>query len=211
MIKVEEVKHPLISHKLTILRDKNTKPTEFREVVEELALLLLFRATQNLEVVEVEVETPLEKAKGALVKEDIVIIPILRAGTGMKNPLLKIMPDASVYHLGIYRNEETLEAEEYYSKLPKDLSESVVFILDPMFATGSTFKYALDLIIKRNPKKVIYLSIVSSPQAIENLKNYPYDFEMYTASIDRDLNENGYILPGLGDAGDRIYGTYPRK
>lgn len=209
MIKVIEVKHPLIIHKLTVLRDKNTGPMEFREVVEEIALLLAYKSTEDIAIEKVTIETPLEKTTGGLVKEKIVLIPILRAGMGMVNPLLKIIPDACVFHLGLYRNEKTLEAVKYYSKFPADFSNSTVFILDPMFATGSTFKYALEIIVKRNPKKIKYLSLVSSPQAIDKLKDFPYDFEMYTASIDRDLNDKGYIIPGLGDAGDRIYGTFP--
>lgn len=209
MLKVIEVDHPLIKHKLTILRDKNTKPAEFREVVEEVSLLLAFKATYDLPVEEISIETPLEETKGKILTERIALVPILRAGAGMKNPLLKILPNACVYHLGLYRDEKTLEAVKYYSKLPDDFSKSTVFILDPMFATGNTFRYALDIITKRKPKRLKYLSLVSSPEAIENLRDYPYDFEMYTASIDRGLDENGYILPGLGDAGDRIYGTYP--
>ncbi len=207
MIFYKEVNHPLIKHKLAVLRDKNTQPSQFREFIEEISLLLAVEATKDIELEEVSIETPLEKTTGHKIDDDVVLVPILRAGAGMINPLLKIIPDSCVYHLGLYRNEKTLEPEEYYINLPEDLSNSTVFILDPMFATGNTLKHALDILIKRNPKRIKFLSIISSPEAIENLKDYPYDFNMYTASIDRQLNKKGYILPGLGDAGDRIYGT----
>lgn len=207
---INEVDHPLIKHKLTVLRNKKTQPMEFREVAEELSILLAYKATQDLKLKDVDVETPLQKTKGKSVDDDIVLIPILRAGMGMVNPLLKIIPDASVFHFGLYRNEKTLEAVEYYSKFPEDFSSSTVFILDPMFATGNSFKHALDAVFERNPKRVKFISLVSSPQACENLKDYPHEFELYTASIDEGLNEKGYIVPGLGDAGDRIYGTYPK-
>jgi uracil phosphoribosyltransferase len=207
MMDYVEVDHPLIKHKLAVLRDKKTEPSHFREFIEEISLLLAVEATKDMDLKEVDVETPLEETSGYKINDDVVLVPILRAGAGMINPLLKIIPDSCVYHLGLYRNENTLEAVEYYVNLPEDLSHSIVFILDPMFATGNTLKHSLDIIIKRKPKKVKFLSIISAPEAIENLKDYPYDFMMYTASVDRELNDKSYILPGLGDAGDRIYGT----
>ncbi len=200
--------HPLIRHKLAIIRDKNTNTKQFREIIEELATLMAYESFKDVPTQEIEVETPLEKTTQTVVKENsIAIVPILRAGLGMVNGILTLFPAAKVGHIGMYRDEETLTPKEYYCKLPAGIENKVVMIVDPMLATGGSAADAITLLKKRGCKKIKLMSIIAAPQGVEKVAKEHPDVEVYVAHLDRDLNEHGYILPGLGDAGDRIFGT----
>lgn len=200
--------NPIIEHKLSIIRNKNTGTKEFREIITEIAIFLCYEAMKDAKLEEVEIETPLCKTKAKVLKEDnYAFVPILRAGTGMLDGLLQVMPNAKIGHIGLYRNEETLEPVKYYYKMPKDISKREVLILDPMLATGGSASDTIKCLKEDGVKKIKFLSILAAPEGIERLnKEFP-DVELYTAAIDEKLNEHGYILPGLGDAGDRIFGT----
>ena len=200
--------NPIIEHKLSIIRNKNTGTKEFREIITEIAIFLCYEAMKDAKLEEIEIETPLCKTKAKVLKEDnYAFVPILRAGTGMLDGLLQVIPNAKIGHIGLYRNEETLEPVKYYYKMPKDISKREVLILDPMLATGGSAADTIKCLKEDGVKKIKFLSIISAPEGIERLnKEFP-DVELYTAAIDEKLNENGYILPGLGDAGDRIFGT----
>lgn len=200
--------HPLIRHKLAIIRAKNTDTKQFREVVEELAMLMAYESFKDVPTQEIEVETPLETTKQTVVKENsIAIVPILRAGLGMVNGILSLFPAAKVGHIGLYRNEETLEPQEYYCKLPSGIDEKVVMVTDPMLATGGSASDAIKMIKKRGCKKIKLLCIIAAPEGLKKVAEDHPDVEIFIATLDRQLNEKGYILPGLGDAGDRIFGT----
>jgi len=200
--------HPLIRHKLAIIRNKNTDTKQFREVVEELAVLMAYESFKDVPTQEIEVETPLEKVKQTVVKENsIAIVPILRAGLGMVDGILTLFPAAKVGHIGLYRNEETLEPQEYYCKLPVGIENKVVMIVDPMLATGGSASDAITMIKKRGCKKIKLMSIIAAPEGVKKVAEDHPDVEIYVSTLDRCLNEHGYILPGLGDAGDRIFGT----
>ena len=200
--------HPLILHKLAIIRDKNTNTKQFREIIEELATLMAYESFKDVPTQEIEVETPLEKTTQTVVKENsVAIVPILRAGLGMVNGILTLFPAAKVGHIGMYRDEETLTPKEYYCKLPAGIENKVVMIVDPMLATGGSAADAITLLKKRGCKKIKLMSIIAAPQGVEKVASEHPDVEVYVAHLDRDLNEHGYILPGLGDAGDRIFGT----
>ena len=200
--------HPLIRHKLAIIRAKNTDTKQFREVVEELAMLMAYESFKDVPTQEIEVETPLEKTVQTVVKENsIAIVPILRAGLGMVNGILSLFPAAKVGHIGLYRNEETLEPQEYYCKLPTGIDEKVVMVTDPMLATGGSASDAITMIKKRGTKKIKLLCILAAPEGLKKVAEDHPDVEIFIATLDRELNEKGYILPGLGDAGDRIFGT----
>lgn len=200
--------HPLIRHKLAIIRDKNTNTKQFREIIGELATLMAYESFKDVPTQEIEVETPLEKTKQIVVKENsIAVVPILRAGLGMVDGILSLFPAAKVGHIGLYRNEETLEPQEYYCKLPKGIEDKVVMVVDPMLATGGSACDAIKMLKNRGCKKIKLMSIIAAPVGVEKVaKNHP-DVQIYVSTLDRCLNENGYILPGLGDAGDRIFGT----
>jgi len=200
--------HPLIQHKVSMLRDENTTTKDFRELVTEIAMLMGFEATRDLPLEEVEIKTPITTAKvNMLAGRKVGIVPILRAGIGMVDGILKLMPFAKVGHIGLFRNEETLEPVEYYCKFPKDVEEREIIILDPMLATGGSASAAITMAKKRNVKSIKLMCIIAAPEGIERLtKDHP-DVHIYCASLDEKLNENGYIVPGLGDAGDRIFGT----
>ena len=200
--------HPLIKHKISILRDKNTGMKEFRELIEEITTIMTYESMRDVELVPVEVETPLEKTTQYRVAEDsIAIVPILRAGLGMVNGVHKVFPTAKVGHIGMYRDEETLQPQEYYCKLPEGIENKTVFLIDPMLATGGSASDALDALKKRGCKKIKFMAIIAAPKGIETVaENHP-DVPVYVSTLDRQLNENGYILPGLGDAGDRLFGT----
>jgi len=200
--------HPLIQHKLTILRDKNTGTKQFRELVDELSMLMGFEITRHLPVREVEVETPVAKAKTkVLAGKKIGLIPILRAGLGMVDGMLKLLPAAKVGHIGLYRDPETLKPVEYYIKLPSDISERILIVLDPMLATGGSANDAIDSLKKRGAKTIKLMCLVAAPEGVELIqKNHP-DVDIYICALDEKLNEKGYIVPGLGDAGDRLFGT----
>ena len=200
--------HPLIRHKVAIIRDKNTTTKQFREVIEEIATLMAYEAFKDVPTQEIIVETPLESVKQTVVKENsIAIVPILRAGLGMVNGILTLFPAAKVGHIGMYRNAETLEPQEYYCKLPAGIDKKVVMLVDPMLATGGSACDAITQLKKRGCDKIKFLAIIGAPEGIEKVAEKHPDVEIYVSTLDRCLNENGYILPGLGDAGDRIFGT----
>ncbi len=200
--------HPMIEHKISILRNEKTSTKEFRELVSEIATILCYEALKDATLKEVEIKTPIEVTTGKLIDENnYAFVPILRAGMGMVDGVLKVMPNAKIGHIGLYRNEETLEPVEYYCKLPKNIEEKTVILLDPMLATGGSGSAAISMLKKRGVKKIKFLSIISAPVGLEKIQTEHPDVELYTAYKDLSLNENGYIVPGLGDAGDRIYGT----
>lgn len=200
--------NPIIEHKLSIIRNKNTGTKEFREIITEIAIFLCYEAMKDAKLEEIEIETPLCKTKAKVLKENnYAFVPILRAGTGMLDGLLQVIPNAKIGHIGLYRNEETLEPVKYYYKMPKDISKREVLILDPMLATGGSAADTIKCLKEDGVKKIKFLSILAAPEGIERLNNEYPDVELYTAAIDEKLNKHGYILPGLGDAGDRIFGT----
>ena len=202
------VEHPLIEHKLAILRDVKTNTKQFIELAEEIAMLVTYEATKNLPLEEVEVETPLEKAKCKMVSGKAVgIVPILRAGLGMVSGVQKLIPNAKVGHIGLYRDHDTHEPVEYYCKLPADAEQRTLIVVDPMLATGGSASDAITMIKKRGVTKIKLCCIVSAPEGIQRVMDDHPDVEVYVAAVDRQLNENCYILPGLGDAGDRLFGT----
>lgn len=200
--------HPLVQHKISLLRDKNTGTKEFKELVGEIATLLCYEATRDLPTKEVEVETPMGVAKcNVLAGRKLALVPILRAGLGMVDGMLTLLPAAKVGHIGMYRNEETLEPVEYYCKLPSDIAERDVFVLDPMLATGGSACDAISQIKKRGARSIKFLAIVAVPEGINKLRELHPDVDIYVGALDEGLNDIGYIVPGLGDAGDRIFGT----
>lgn len=208
MSKVIVMDHPLIKHKLTILRDKNTGPKEFREMVNEIAMLLGYEVSRDLPVEEVEVETPLMKTKGyAISGKKVGLVPILRAGLGMVEGMLNLIPAAKVGHIGLYRDPETLEPVEYYCKLPGDVSSRDIFVLDPMLATGGSSSAAVRFLKDRGVTNIKFVCILAAPEGIERMQKDHPDVDIYTASLDEGLTDHAYIYPGLGDAGDRLYGT----
>ena len=200
--------HPLIKHKVAILRDKSTGMKEFRELVEEITTMMTYESMRDVELVPVQVDTPLETVTQYKVPdESIAIVPILRAGLGMVNGVHKVFPTARVGHIGMYRNEETLQPQEYYCKLPDGIENKTVFLVDPMLATGGSACDSLDALKKRGCKKIKFMAIIAAPEGIETVAKAHPDVPVYVSTLDRQLNENGYILPGLGDAGDRLFGT----
>ena len=200
--------HPLVQHKVSLLRNKATGTKEFKELVSELATLLCYEATRDLPLEEVEIETPIAVAHtNVLSGRKLALVPILRAGLGMVDGMLTLLPAAKVGHIGLYRNEETLEPVEYYCKLPSDINEREVFVLDPMLATGGSSCDAIAQIKKRGAKHIKFIGLVAAPQGLKALHEAHPDVDIYVAALDEKLNENGYIVPGLGDAGDRIFGT----
>ncbi len=203
----EVVTHPLIEQKLRYLRDKNTPNREFKQLLSEISYLMAFEITRDLPLKEVEIETPLMKTTAKEIVDHIAIIPILRAGLGMVDGILDLIPTAKVGHIGLYRDEETLRPKEYYTKLPRDVNERLVILLDPMLATGHSLDYAIELIKKYDVKHIKVVSIVASPEGVKFLCEKHPDVQVYSAALDQGLNENGYILPGLGDCGDRLFGT----
>ena len=205
---VIELNHPLVSHKLTVLRNKKTGTKEFRELIGELSMILCYEAMKDAKLEDKEIETPMCKMTGKKLNEDnYAFVPILRAGTGMLDGLIKVMPNAKIGHIGLYRNEETLKPVKYYYKTPKDLSKREVIVLDPMLATGGSGIDAITMLKEDGASKIKFLCIIAAPEGIKKMQEVHPDVEIYCASIDEKLNENGYIVPGLGDAGDRIFGT----
>jgi len=200
--------HPLIQHKLTILRDKNTGVKEFRELVEELALLMGYEVTRNLTVEDTEVETPICKTQSKVIAgKKLGIVPILRAGLGMVDGMLRLIPAAKVGHIGLYRDPETLKPVEYYCKLPSDVAERDLIVLDPMLATGGSAAAAISFLKEKGAKSIKLVNLIAAPEGIETVAKAHPDVEIYVAAVDERLNEHGYIVPGLGDAGDRLFGT----
>ncbi len=207
-MKTIELSHPLIKHKLAILRDKKTGTKEFREIVSEIAMFLCYESMKDAELEETEIETPITKMKTAKLNEDkYAFVPILRAGTGMLDGVISVIPNAKIGHIGMYRDEKTFVPVNYFFKVPKDIEKREVIILDPMLATGGSAADAIELLKSKGVKKIKFLSIIGAPEGIERIEREYPDVQIYCASIDDHLNENKYIVPGLGDAGDRIFGT----
>lgn len=203
------IKHPLIEHKLTIMRNKNTCPKEFRELLSEITMLLTCEATKDLPLTEVTVETPLQVTRGKIIQgKRLCLIPILRAGLGMVDGALKIMPSVKIGHLGMYRNEETFEPVEYYANMPVGISERTAILLDPMLATGGSAVAAVKYLKKKKVKKIKFIGLVAAPEGIDKMEKACPDVDIYVAALDEKLNKKAYILPGLGDAGDRLYGSF---
>lgn len=208
MGKVYVFDHPLIQHKTALMRKTDTSVKEFRELAKEVATLMGFEATRNLELEEVDIETPMCKTKMKMLKgEDIAIVPILRAGLGFVDGMLALVPNAKVGHVGLYRDPDTHEPVEYYCKLPVDIEKRKIFVVDPMLATGGSAVAAIDFIKQRGGKDIVFMCLIAAPEGIEVLQNAHPDVDIYIAAKDERLNENAYIVPGLGDAGDRLYGT----
>lgn len=208
MSKVTQIDHPLILHKLSFMRDKNTGSKDFRELVEEVAMLMAYEVTREMQLEEVEIETPIGLTKcKVLAGKKLAIVPILRAGLGMVDGMLKLIPAAKVGHIGMYRDEETLMPVEYFCKLPQDIEDRDIIVTDPMLATGGSAIDAINALKKRGAKNIRLMCLVGAPEGIKAVMEAHPDVDIYLASIDEKLNEHGYIVPGLGDAGDRLFGT----
>ncbi len=208
MANVHIMDHPLIHHKLAVLRNKETPVKEFRELVNEISGLMCYEATRNLPTMDVEVQTPVAMAKcKMLAGKKLAIVPILRAGLGMVDALVDLIPSAKIGHIGLYRDPETHEPVEYYCKLPEDIGNRVTFVVDPMLATGGSAVAAIDFLKKHGCKQIIMMNVIGCPEGIKRVQEAHPDVEMYLAACDEKLNDHAYIVPGLGDAGDRIFGT----
>ena len=208
MSKVVVVNHPLVQHKLTLMRDKDCGNKDFRQLLEEITMLMGYEVTRDLPMKEIEIETPIQKCKSRVIAgKKLGIVPILRAGLGMVNGMLNLMPTAKVGHIGLYRDPETHKPVEYYCKLPYDAAERSLIVVDPMLATGGSSVAAIDFIKQRGCKSITLMCLVGSPEGVEAVQKTHPDVDIYIAAIDEKLNENKYIVPGLGDAGDRLYGT----
>ncbi len=201
------IEHPIIKRDVTILRDKDTDSEIFRAALQRVSNILAVELSKEFKLTEIEVETPLEKSRGAKLANDVILVPVLRAGLGMVNGFLQIIPEAKVGHIGLQRNEETLKPVEYYYKVPKNLESAEVVLLDPMLATGGSASEALKYLKKRGAKKLAFACLVAAPAGVEKINSEHPDVKIFTAALDRELNSKGYILPGLGDAGDRTFGT----
>lgn len=208
MKKVVVADHPLIQHKLTLMRDKNTGSKDFRELLTEITMLMGYEITRELPLEEIEIETPVVKTKAKVIAgKKLGIVPILRAGLGMVDGLVNLVPAAKVGHVGLYRDPETLQPVEYYSKFPQDIQEREMIVVDPMLATGGSAVAAIDVLKRDGAKTIKLVNVVASPEGIEEVHKYHPDVDIYVANIDEKLNDHGYIVPGLGDAGDRLFGT----
>ncbi|KIL49764.1 uracil phosphoribosyltransferase [Jeotgalibacillus soli] len=208
MGKVYVFDHPLIQHKLTHIRQIETGTKDFRELVDEVATLMAFEITRDLPLEEIDIETPVSPAKGKILSgKKLAIVPILRAGIGMVDGILKLIPAAKVGHVGLYRDPETLKPIEYYVKLPSDVEERDFILVDPMLATGGSAVEAINSLKKRGAKSIKFLCLVAAPEGVEEIQRHHEDVDIYIAALDEKLNEKGYIVPGLGDAGDRLFGT----
>lgn len=207
MSKLHVVDHPLIQHKLTIMRKKNTSSKDFRTLLDEIAMLMGYEVTRTLPLEDVEIETPIcRTVKKRIAGKKLAIIPILRAGLGMVDGLLRLVPVARVGHIGLYRDEETHEPVEYYCKMPKDIADRFTIIVDPMLATGGSAKDAITMVKRRGATNIVFMCLVAAPEGVKAVQDAHPDVDIYTAALDEKLNENAYIVPGLGDAGDRIFG-----
>lgn len=208
MGKFQVLDHPLIQHKLSIIRDKNCGTREFRQCVNEIAELMVYEVSRDMPLEDVEVETPITKATTKrLAGKKVVVVPILRAGIGMVDGILELIPAAKVGHIGMYRDEETLQPHEYFVKMPDDLENRKMIIVDPMLATGGSAIMAVDALKKRGAKSIKFVCLVAAPEGVKAFREAHPDVDIYSASLDEYLNEDGYIVPGLGDAGDRLFGT----
>ena len=205
---VHVVDHPLVQHKLTLMRKKDASTNSFRTLLNELAMLMAYEVTRDMPMQEVEIETPLETMKARVIDgKKLVLVSILRAGTGILDGMLTVVPGARVGHIGLYRDPKTLQAVEYYFKMPKDMQERDVIVVDPMLATGNSAVAAIERVKATKPKSIKFVCLLTCPEGIATLRQAHPDVTIYTAAVDRQLNDHGYILPGLGDAGDRIFGT----
>lgn len=208
MGKFQVIDHPLIQHKLTIIRDKNCGTKVFREVVDEIAMLMAYEVSRDMPLEDIVIETPItETTQKTLSGKKVAIIPILRAGIGMVDGVLELIPAAKVGHIGLYRDEETFEPHEYFVKLPEDIDARQLFVVDPMLATGGSAIMAIDALKERGASNIKFVCLVAAPEGVKALQEAHPDIDIYTASLDEKLNEHGYIVPGLGDAGDRLFGT----
>ena len=208
MSKVIVTDHPLIQHKLTLMRDKNTGSKDFRQLLTEITMLMGYEITRNLPLEDAEIETPVVKATCKVLQgKKLGIVPILRAGLGMVDGLVNLIPAAKIGHVGLYRDPETLQPVEYYCKLPQDINEREMLIVDPMLATGGSAVAAIDVLKNKGATNIKLVNLVAAPEGIEEVKKYHPDVDIYVAAIDEKLNDHGYIVPGLGDAGDRLFGT----
>ncbi|SFB16044.1 uracil phosphoribosyltransferase [Acetitomaculum ruminis DSM 5522] len=208
MPEIKVMDHPLILHKIGIIRKKETGSKEFRELIGEIAMLMTFEATRKLELEDVEIETPITKTKVKQLKgKKVAIVPILRAGLGMVDGMLTMIPAAKIGHIGLYRDPKTLEPVEYYCKLPEDCANREIYVVDPMLATGGSSSAAISMLKNKGVKNIHFMCIIAAPEGLERLKKEHPDIDIYIGGLDEKLNENGYIVPGLGDAGDRIFGT----
>ena len=201
------IDHPLVKRDLTLLRDKKTPSYQFREILRRTASLMAYEVSRGLPVKKVEVQTPLEKTKGVAINQPIVLVPILRAGLGLLNGFIEVMQNARVGHIGLFRDEETLKPVDYYFKVPRNLDKALVLLLDPMLATGGSAVAAISYLKDRGAKKIRFVCLVAAPEGVRKVRKMHPDTLIITCSVDRGLNNRGYILPGLGDAGDRIFGT----
>ena len=200
--------HPLITHKLSLMRDKNTGPKEFRELLNEISMLMAYEVTRDLPLADVEIETPICKTKTKVLQgKKLAIVPILRAGLGMVDGFMSLVPAAKVGHIGLYRDPETLQPVEYYCKLPSDAEEREILLVDPMLATGGSSSAAIGFLKKRGCHNIRLVSLIASPEGVERVQKDHPDVDIFVAGMDSHLNEHGYIVPGLGDAGDRLFGT----
>ena len=206
---VTEIKHPLIQHKLTMMRKKETSTKDFRELLDEIAMLMVYEVTRDFKLKDIDIETPVAPCKAkVLAEENVVIVPILRAGLGMASGVLKMFPNASVAHIGLYRDPETLKPVEYYCKMPSDIDKKTLIVVDPMLATGGSSSAALTLLKDKGASNIILMCLVAAPKGVEVVSKDHPDIPVYVAAVDERLNEHAYIVPGLGDAGDRIFGTF---
>ncbi|MBP2652686.1 MAG: upp [Firmicutes bacterium] len=207
-MQIRVIDHPLIQHKLSLIRDVNTGAKEFRELLEEIAMLMAYEITRNLPLEETEVTTPVATCRcRVLAGKKLAVVPILRAGLGMVNGVIRLIPAARVGHVGVYRNPDTLQPVEYYCKFPSDIAEREIVVIDPMLATGGSVVAAIDMIKRSGAKSIKLMCLVAAPEGVLLVNDRHPDVEIYTASVDEYLNDHGYIIPGLGDAGDRIFGT----
>ncbi len=205
---LKEIRHPLIVHKLSLLRNKETGRKEFKELIDEIAMLMTYEITRELPLKDVEIETPLEKIICKQILDfQVVLVPILRAGMGMVDGILRIIPFAKIGHIGLYRDHKTLQPVSYYFKIPPLQKEHLFILIDPMLATGGSASFAADVLKQNGVKNIKFLNLISAPEGVKKFNEKHSDIDIYTCSLDRELNDKGYILPGLGDAGDRLYGT----
>ena len=205
---VHIIDHPLVQHKLTLMRQKDTSTKSFRRLAQEISTLLAYEITRDMPMQEIEIETPLEKMKSRVIDgKKIVLASILRAGNGFLDGMLQVLPSARVGHIGLYRDPDTLQPVEYYFKMPQGMEERDVIVLDPMLATGNSAVAAVDRLKRSNPRSLRFACLVACPEGVKNFHDHHPDVPIYTPAVDRGLNEHGYIVPGLGDAGDRIFGT----
>lgn len=205
--KLVVLNHPLIHHKLSLIRDERTGTKDFRQTVSEIGMLMAYEVTRQLPTKEVDIKTPVGTSKSYMLAKEVVVVPILRAGLGMVDGITALIPTAKVGHIGLYRDETTLEPKEYYAKFPDCITDAVVLLVDPMLATGGSVVHAIDVLKKRGVKNVSYVGLVGAPEGVKRVQECHPDVDIFLAALDEKLNEYGYIVPGLGDCGDRLYGT----